>query len=232
MLTVIYGYVGSGKTLLLTIIGYYSEKPVISNYSLNFPYEEFKISKFVKSEYENNTVLLDEAYVYIESRLSMSNKNKAFSYILFQSRKKSVDLVLTVQLVNTLDSRFRNLFDYIIYAHGNDGLYYYYTVVNRHTSKIKNIKLPIVKAVPFYNLFNTNEVIKPDSSIIDQFTDITERQDRVKVLYDKFLKKYPNNKITKNLIKLFLFENDIPNNYIDIIYAKLKLREENENDSK
>lgn len=231
MLTVIYGGVGSGKTLLLTILGYYLKSNIISNYQLffqkpDYKIEEFNVSKFVQAKYENCKILMDEAYVYLESRLSMSNKNKAFSYILFQSRKKSIDMYLTVQLVSTIEKRYREMFDYSIFSHGFNGFEYIYSVYNHTNKETKILKLREDKIIGFYQLYDTNEVVKPDNSIIYQFITKTEKEERLDILTEEYLKRNDGYRITKDSVKLFLFKESMPTNYLGLLYATLKKIEE------
>jgi len=79
-----------------------------------------KEGDFVKFDYEffveameNNTILydttvvLDEAYLFADARMSQSGFNKLLSYFVLQTRKRDVDLYLTTQQFENIDRRLR-----------------------------------------------------------------------------------------------------------------------------
>lgn len=231
MLTVCLGNLGTGKTLFLTIVGYYSKKKIITNYKVDFSgreVEEFDIRKFIEAEYEDCIILLDEAYVYLESRLSGSHKNRLMSYILFQSRKKNVDMYLSVQLVSTLDKRFRHMSNFYIYAE-SDEISYTYLVFNKDTGKVKTIKMLRRRILPFYKMYDTNEVILPDiNAILQQTLSGKEKIYEAKQIRDGVMKHYPDMVITKDMVMVYMMEHNLPMFLLTPVFVvvRLQLREE------
>lgn len=223
MLSVFEGFMGSGKTLLTVIIAFLSSKnknkKIICNFHLKgINYELLDINKFLRQEYENALIIIDEAYVYFESRTSMSIANRLSSYILFQSRKKGIEIILTFQLLRTIDVRFRELID--IYVNCNKTLNgFKYTYYNFHTKIISENLLSFENASKFYQYYDTYEVIQDKKMKID----IQSQKEKNKIIedYAKYILKH-NDKITLNTVKLFCFKNEINKSLIQIIYAQVK----------
>jgi len=129
MIIGIIGEMGSGKTLsavyLASILknkGYY----IISNmknFKLN---NDLLYNPEMLKELNPNKkylIIIDEIYVYADSRRSTSKKNLLLSYLLFQSRKRNLDIIYTAQKFTSIDVRIRNLTDLFI-------LTYYYGIIN------------------------------------------------------------------------------------------------------
>ena len=53
------------------------------------------------------TVILDEAYLMVDSRLSQQGYSRLMTYFMLQSRKRDVDLYVTTQQFENIDVRFR-----------------------------------------------------------------------------------------------------------------------------
>lgn len=225
MLIVVHGGLGSGKTLLLSAIAKYSKDHIVSNFHLNRDYEEFSLNKFVNAEYENCIILMDEAYVYLESRLSMSKVNRASSYILFQSRKKNVRMYLTVQMVSTLDVRFRSLTDLWIYCEGLTERGYKYVLIDNMTGATRTTYLPLSSAEKIYPIYDTNEVVSPNIESTN-FMAQDELKNFVMDRVNEIRKHYGNRKITKNIVKKWYFEHGYPTSTIEMVYVYLKEQEE------
>lgn len=231
ILTLIYGKLGSAKTTLLTIIGYFSKKLVVSNYKLKYPnksYEEFDIVKFLKQQYSNRTILMDEAYVYLESRLSGRHKNLLSSYVLFQSRKKDVDMYLTVQLTKTIDIRFREMVDFIIKCNGKKNNAYEFVFYRVSDGKITVKYITEKKIKQFFKFFDTNEVIT-DSAMIKEIQqigkDIRQNTEKhVDKLVELYIKKNKMSYITRDMVVLYVEENELHNRNVKLIYTKLKVK--------
>lgn len=179
MLTIIKGYPGSGKNLLLTIIAYetligniFKNKTEIhSNFTLTFP----KINKFnripiLPLEFEflfseeniNALLLIDEIYLYIEARLSQTSDNIGWSYILFQQRKKDVSIFGTLQIYKTIDVRFREMVDRIVTCKKlkkkQKFVYRFYDIKKKKYLGKREVSFSEAKY--YFNFFNTYETIK------------------------------------------------------------------------
>lgn len=72
----------------------------ILDYSFFRNYKDFQLN--------NCLVCIDEIYVYIDSRASMSKRNKIMSYFFNQTRKRDVDLYYTTQFIHQIDKRLRS----------------------------------------------------------------------------------------------------------------------------
>jgi len=228
MLTIVYGALGSGKTLLLAIISKYANRKIVSNFKLHVPYEEFSLQKFVNAEYENCIILLDEGYVYLESRLSMTKKNRASSYVLFQSRKKNVNLYITVQLISTIDIRYRTLTDAWILCEGLTKKGYKYTFMDGTTGIRRSTYLPLEKAKLFYSIYDTNEIIGIQEDY-GEYMGKNEAQEFINKVVKEIRNAYPHTKITHNIVKKWYWEKGYTNSTENIVYVYLKEQEENGN---
>jgi len=161
MLINVFGAMGSGKTLFLTLIGYcYKQKGynVFANFKLKFPSKILTLNQLIDREIPSNTVLLlDEVYTLLESRLSYSALNILISHLVFQSRKMNVDIFTTSQLKRSVDVRLRDIADYNILAEKHKKGFYYFIFFQ---NEIKTLFLPFENAQKFYNLYDTTEVVE------------------------------------------------------------------------
>ena len=222
MLIMITGGLGTGKSLFLTIIATHTKKKVISNFKLHTKYEKFDMHKFMEGKYEDAVILLDEVYQYIDSRNSMKDMNRFFSYVLFQSRKKDLQIYIASQLARSIDVRYRALTDIRIKcSKSREG--FQYTLFNPNMPNESRVALlPLQNCAPYFKLYDTNEIIME-----------TEHQNKMKYMSNedilKILKKIgreciieykkeyrknnPNKKrikqITRPFVKIWAMEHNI-----------------------
>jgi len=94
---------------------YRESKTVYSNNHLNFPYKQFDPQFFLEhiedNELEDCILLLDEAYLYLDSRSTATKMNKLFTYFVAQTRKRGVDLYICTHHIDVLDKRLRRALD-------------------------------------------------------------------------------------------------------------------------
>jgi hypothetical protein len=238
-LIIISGDVGSGKTLLETEFALTSKLPVLANYDIgDFSINPDGTKKLIKRHpniqlldignlfhlpYPKCRVLLDEAYAYLESRVSMSKLNQYMSYILFQSRKRGIDFILTAQLTNSIDNRFNNLCDLNIVAQQIKGGFRYF-VTNGVTIKI--LFMPYKKAEKIWNKYDTAQVIMPpqmeDLETQVQILDRKTLKKKVDELEKDFKLQYGDVKVTHALVDGFLLDNDESDVYGSYLYARLQ----------
>lgn len=112
MIIGIHGLPRSGKTLLAVLmlkIASLHNRKIISNISLKLKYEPMDLEKIVNLELSKCVCFLDEAYNYLDCRLSISKLNRVLSYFIFQSGKKDVDILYTAQLARSVDFRLADL---------------------------------------------------------------------------------------------------------------------------
>jgi len=85
---------------------------IYSNVGLKFPYTTLTretLEEYTKSkkQFKKAIFLIDEAYLFFDSRRSGSKLNRIFSYFMLQTSKRNVHLFVTAQFFHTLDKRFR-----------------------------------------------------------------------------------------------------------------------------
>ena len=107
------GPIGSGKTLAAVAFAYAmwekEKRPVYSNIRLDFPYKELDIDQF--DSITDSTILLDNAFLYLDNRRSQTNQNKLWSYMLSQNRKRGNMVFLATPKLDFLDKRTRCMVD-------------------------------------------------------------------------------------------------------------------------
>ena len=160
MLIGIFGDFGKGKTLLLVFFLQYLEYiNKFANFKVNIPsIKTLSLSELLSMNYEQKSlVCIDELYLEMDSRRSMRKRNIDISHIIFQSRKRKVDIVYTAQLRSSVDLRVRDLTNFNIIALGkdNNSNFHYYILESDSEFIIPNF---IVEEL--YNLFNTYEIIE------------------------------------------------------------------------
>jgi len=119
----IVGDIGSGKTLTACYFCYKAYKngqKIYSNINFSFPHEKLD-NKFF-SDYLNHgkqinncVVFIDEAYIYLDSRMTGTAQNRTLTYFILQTRKKNVTLIYTSQFLGQCDIRLRNNTDRVVY---------------------------------------------------------------------------------------------------------------------
>ncbi|MFW9949622.1 MAG: AAA family ATPase [Candidatus Thorarchaeota archaeon] len=238
MLVAILGNLGSGKTLLSVINAYYSNLPIVSNFFIDFSnreIESFDLDRFLRADYQNCIILLDEAYNYLESRISGSELNRVMSYILFQFRKKNVTMYFTAQLFSTIDRRYRELCDMIIVAKSRDPTKkenFSYTITNFLITK--KFVLDYEKASEFFTMYDTKEVILNHNpklefnlkSDTDKMSEITMIAEEVNQFYEK------KNTLTRNMVKLYFTTHKLPSFLITEVYTQAKLLRDEKKEQK
>jgi len=218
------GDLGSGKTLFLCIYSFLSKKKQIyANFRIeNKKVKPFTIELLFRKDLKDCDILLDEGYIYLESRTSLKKSNLIFSYLLFQSRKRNINILTTSQLLNSIDLRFRNLADFIIRAH-NKRDYFKYEIYKTSGKKVNTIFLPYHKARPFFNKYDTLEVVSP-SDISPEFLNSKEIKKIGLKLKEEYLKDEVFSKLkpTKTNISSFLKIRKVSLFFTDILYALLQ----------
>ena len=172
MIIGIIGEMGSGKTLsavyLASILkqrGYY----IISNMKNFLLNDDLLTNPDMLKELDAKKkylIIIDEIYVYADSRRSASKKNLLLSYLIFQSRKRNLDIIYTEQKFTSVDIRIRNLTNLFILPH-------YYGIINNYIllqwDIAKNIeqnkyiipdkKIKLKLNPKIFDLYNTYEII-------------------------------------------------------------------------
>lgn len=219
----IVGRKGSGKNLIIAIIeSQLPKKKKFSTFELDLPgYENLSLVGMLNLP-ENVIVNIDEAYTWLESRHSSKYINVYLSHLNFQLRKSNRDFFITAQLMSSIDKRFREHYDYIIYCsrlpNENPNWEYWdflYIFVNNVTEETSQMGLLYEDAKPFFKLFNTYEIqdAPAKSRMIFELlkTEPTKLlaysikiSNKIKHFFDP--KIYPGIKVTKDLVKIALMK--------------------------
>lgn len=222
MLISIIGEIGSGKTLLLTIIGSKSNREIYSNYVLNLPlYKELRIINLLSLK-DNIEVFIDEAYTWLESRTSSNTLNRYLSYIVFQSRKRTINIYTTSQMFSSVDVRFREQSNIIVKCKRiNDDFEY---VFYKNNKRVKKYFLSLKKAEKYFKLYDTKEIVEPNQKQYLEFKLLEQypKQMIKKISEIAEIIKPKLNKITHDSIKASLMFNGYITLYEKYIYLYLK----------
>lgn len=175
--TLVTGNLGSGKTLIMSILGYADykadERPVYSNYGLAFPHKMLNMglikSLFKEKHLKVADYLIDELPLFCDSRRSGSEKNILIMGWVMQTRKRKVNLIGTGQFYGMFDVRLRNVCQTRVEC-VNFGTYenpdLEFTISKRAEVgdelffvPVKRFRLSDPKR--FYELYDTDETIDP-----------------------------------------------------------------------
>ena len=231
----IIGDVRTGKTALMTalavdeILDDPENTEVFHNYDLNIsgavkvePEDLFKIRKNGKQ----HLVLIDEAYAWLESRISSSNEmNQYLSYILFQSGKDDTTFILTEQLLSTIDKRFRKMGNLIIEAE-KDPIGFIYTFMLPDLSEWNTYYVLLEDMEPYFPNYGTYTKVQPidEDMMIRVVTDKTKLGPEIDHIIEELHKIHPG-KWTKGAIDAWLMKNRYAPSYGTYVYNEMKLRE-------
>lgn len=218
MLCVIVGSKGSGKTALMTSFAhmYHSktDKKIISNYdlsSIDENYAQFSYDILFDDKLHNSVLLLDEIYLYSDSRVSMSAKNRQLSYMLYQSRKTDVDIYATMISFMTLDKRFREQVDLLILCEKT--YMFKYTFITK-TSR-KKIYITFEQMSKIFDMYDTFEIIQNDTIQMFKAQNLSSESiqslvERNLKRFSEYLDEYNQKKATNEFIKFFLMKENLP----------------------
>jgi len=124
MIGIFLGEQNSGKTLVMSYFAYtYYKKgyEIYSNYKLNFKHKFINqelLKKYTenKIQFKKAIFLIDEMYLFLDSRNFGKKTNKIFTYFLLQTSKRNVHLLGTAQYINTIEKRFRENLNFMTFC--------------------------------------------------------------------------------------------------------------------
>ena len=163
MLCGVFGNICSGKTLLLVFFLKYLNYPEkYTNFTVKIKgVKPITLSELLTMNFslnEKSLVCLDEAYIELDSRRSLKKKNIDISHLIFQSRKRSVDIIYASQLRSSVDLRLRDLTQVNILALGKNNknafVYYIHEFDQFFT-------IPGEIAEMLFKLYDTYEIVEP-----------------------------------------------------------------------
>lgn len=232
MLWDISGDLGSGKTIKTVYLAYLSRKhypktPIFSNFKLHFT-DCYLVNPedLINMKYKNAFIILDEAYAWLESRISSSKLNRYMSYILFQSRKRGLDFVLTAQLPITIDIRFRQLCETEIYAEAKDNGFDYTYLTRRHRA-IKRLMPYAFAEEKLFNKYDTLEIIEPFSiEEISQQVSMLSNPKKANEFIDIIVSEIKDLAlVTHATVSDYLLRKELSQSLEPYVYARLKLKQ-------
>ena len=184
----IVGELGSGKTLALTFLAHnHASKGsnVFSNYRLyGIPFYPVKRADELDS-IRDGFCAFDELWTWLDSRVSLSKKNRIVANILARSRKRKLTIAYTTQTMGQIDRRVREVTDFTAYPvlNRNQTICTIYIFMGSNTKVFhKKISFP---TQPVFQLYNTEEEIEE----LEEFTD-KEKQEKKKEVKKIDLKRF------------------------------------------
>jgi GR25 family glycosyltransferase involved in LPS biosynthesis len=247
-LWVILGRKGMGKTIFLTRDAVNSNREVWANYKINIDtFNPLSIADLLNLPI-NTGIYIDEAYTWLESRISGSVLNRYISYIIFQLRKTYCDMFLTAQKFSTLDLRVRLEADKIVKCKRKDngvrptdklkdgknelGIevpYYYfwdyqYSILDTETWKTRTYVMSYENASKYFDLYDTREIIEP---AYKEQMELELLKDNPSKLLDKCVDVADEiindiNEITRDTVRIALMKNGFSPAYEQFVYNILK----------
>lgn len=237
LLIFVNGPLGSGKTLLMTYFAYKYRNSVdiYSNYHLDLENAN-DIGPHDVSQIREGLLLIDEAYTWIDSRESQDDLNKFMSKMLFQSRKRNMDMVISAQLTHSVDLRFRDLSDIIISAEGKrtkegsnnvERYAFKYLVDNGRDVRTMFIVDKLCEKV-LYDIYDTKEFPDQQENVSEYETEKTDDliEKGLDIIKDEFgedAAELIGKDLSKGVIKTTLLDNGVKNkDVIGRVYYRLK----------
>lgn len=230
VLVFITGQVGAGKTLLLTILATESKREKICNYQVPGA-TKFELPKLLQGEYNQADIFLDEAYLYLESRTSTKSLNRVMSYVLFQSRKKGLNIFLTAQLASTIDLRFRKLADVVVICENHISFFAFHCyTIGGYRKRL----LPIGRAEPYFQQFDTLEQIQP-VEVLPEAMRMSIGPEDMETEAAKILaaihEKFPDLRVTNDVVDYYFELHNLPTFLKKLVRVQSKLeKKENAED--
>lgn len=231
MLIIIWGDIGTGKTLFMTLMAMMEqEKPIYANYHLDCPNYRPLTPSAIERLSGSALVLMDEGYVWLESRISSSLSNRFWSHMVFQSRKRDLKIIVTCQMLSTIDVRYRTMADlYILAEKHPEGFAYTFYKPESNLSqsgvrKVARILIPFSLAEQIYPHYDTFERV----SAIDKFlvasveSDPAELNRIINDLAERFKSTIGESEITKYKVEDFCVAEGYPTKYAKMIYNRIK----------
>ena len=203
MLVGVLGTFGSGKTLLLVLLGRNQGeqyKALLSRLGFEdeVPVKPFKVyanfhmkgAKYItpedflmikREEGFENLVLLQEVYAWLDARMSMTKVNRFLKTIILQVRKRAMNIVWDAQLFRTVDLILKESTDILVEcekAKTVEGervfIYHVNWQPNLRVMRSAVMCLREGEAERFWDEYNTYEVEQPVSEVITP-EDLTRR---------------------------------------------------------
>lgn len=229
MLVIILGPKGSGKTLFSTTRALKSIRGVYSNYRIDIEnYNHLEVMDLV--DINNNVdIFIDEAYVWLESRISGFFLNRFLSYMLWQSRKRDIDMYLTAQKFRALDVRFREECDVIVRCKARINLKkddFHFSIFWIAENKVNRFVLKYKDAEALFPLFDTYQIIEPYTREQLEFEllkrDPERRWEKAMEIGNQIGKENDKKDLTHPILRARLMKKGIDKSFEPLVYVYLK----------
>jgi hypothetical protein len=227
-LTALVGDLGAGKTLFLTNQAIEDDRPVYSNYEIKIDRYHALTPEMLVDIEGPALIIIDDAYDWLESRLSGRDINRYFSYVYFQSRKRGLEFMISIQLLSTIDLRYRDMITYLVLAEKIEDVGFQYTIVKNtmRQQKAKVLFLPYENAEELFPMYNSWEYMPTiDAELMSKVIEATNPEGlniEVANMAREIITKNPNKKITKGFVKDYLIQNKKPLNHTEHVYNRIQ----------
>ena len=223
------GDIGSGKTLLLTVLACASTRDVYANFKIDIP-NAHRIETLGLDDIPNNVdIFLDEIHMIADSRTATSITNRYISYESNQQRKDFADIYGSSQFLHQVDKRLRDLCHVLVkctrIGSRENPEAFDFEFMDLSNFEKDNIYLPIENAQRYFDVYDTYEKITPSRKLFYRLRRLKD-EDSIKFMVEckriaKEIKSFME-KITKDNTTNALLENGYPSFIMSQVYHYLK----------
>lgn len=208
---------GRGKTLRAVADAVREDVPVYSNFKINIPRWEPITPVKLYTLRKPSLIIIDEAYIWMDSRRSLLPLSTILSWILNQSRKRKMDIIVTNQLDRATDVRWREQADYNIYCkkvRQDDGRFAFKYIVEEQDDEKQVMRRQIQtlsadQAEKLYPIYDTDEIVEPlNPDVLDALvTDPRELMPKVDEVANAIMERAPKVKVTDAWVRNYCHRN-------------------------
>jgi hypothetical protein len=203
IITAIDGDRGKGKTLLMTLfLALNPDLPKYINFKLDLPkIYPLEISELLELKANNRIMVgITESTTLLDTMKVNTHLGQWLSYVSMQSRKigdYGVDVLIDMQVLSTIQSRFMTQCNLYIHALGlgKKGFYYILSLENLEFNPFtkRQLKyLPFSDAFKLKDIYNTMERFQPDN--VENLKISVMSQEKRKIIIDELVKEILTNK--------------------------------------
>lgn len=222
-LILIRGDVGTGKTLFATGLCLDDTRAIRANYHIKDERATVIEPEDLDDLGDAAIVVIDEAWAWLECRLSGKPINIFLWRILAQSRKKQMDIVLTTQLDEVIDKRFRMMSNIVIDCFNHPDGYLY--EIKCRGKRPYAVLLPFEAAKDIYPYYDTMEEIVPyDDDIKFKISNKQKRVPAQDAIIDELLAVAPAEEWTLGTVEAYFYEHRYAHAEFKPVYQRLRLR--------
>jgi spore coat protein CotF len=203
IITAVDGDRGTGKTIVMTdLLAINPDLPKYVNYKVELPnIYPLEVSELLDLKSDKRImVCITESTTLLDSMKSNTHLGQWLSYVSMQSRKIGlcgVDVIIDMQVLSTIQSRFMTQVNMYIHALGlgEKGFYYIVSKENLELNPFANRQLkylPFKEAYQIKDVYNTMERFKPPN--VEELKVNVMSQEKKKVLVDGLVKEILSHK--------------------------------------